>query len=188
MKFWWYLEWPAEIREKTLSFVKNNKDGRLISINALEYAGIIITYVASTHFFLHNPRVNDPHPVALLTADNTTAESWIVKACMNSAIGRALGRVQCALMINNPVGLNSAHISSEDNIVADEISRINRASNADSYFRSLTQRFPELAGCRRFHPSSELISMIMAAICQQSFADPVTASRRLLSDLGRTTS
>lgn len=188
MKFWWYIEWPAEIRTKTLSFVKNNKDGRLVSINALEYAGIIITYVASTHYFLHNPRVDDPHPVALLTADNTTAESWIVKACMNSTIGRALGRVQCALMINNPVGLNSAHVCSEDNVVADGISRIADASHASSYFLSLIQEFPELAGCRRFHPSNELISMIMAAICQQSFADPVSASRQLLSDLGRITS
>ena len=32
----------------TLSFVRNNNEGRLIPINAQEYAGITTTYVEST--------------------------------------------------------------------------------------------------------------------------------------------
>ena len=87
MKFWWYIEWPEEIRRHTLLYIQNNKDGKLISINALEYAGIIITYVASTHYFLQHPRTDDPHPIALLMADNTIAESWIIRACTSSATG-----------------------------------------------------------------------------------------------------
>jgi hypothetical protein len=47
LRFWWYLEWPDSIRRRTLKYVKNNKDGILIDINVLEYAAIIITYLAS---------------------------------------------------------------------------------------------------------------------------------------------
>ena len=187
MKFWWYIEWPEEIRRRTLLHLRNNKNGRLISINVLEYAGIIITYIAATHYFLANPRDTDSQPVARLIADNSASKSWIVKACTRSAIGRALGRVQCALMINNPVGLDCDHVCSKDNKVADGLSRIERASNAALYFSSLKQRYPELAGCRRFRPSSKLISIITAAICQQKLVDPVEKGQQLLNDLGRTT-
>ena len=75
MKFWWHIEWPEEIRRRTLLHLRNNKDGRLISINVLEYAGIIITFVAATHYFLSNPRDTDSQPVARLVADNSASES-----------------------------------------------------------------------------------------------------------------
>jgi hypothetical protein len=35
-------EWSEEIRRHTLRFHKNNKNGKLISINVLEYASVII--------------------------------------------------------------------------------------------------------------------------------------------------
>ena len=184
MKFWWHIEWPDEIRQRTLLHLRNNK---FILINVLEYAGIIITFVAATHYFLSNPRDTDSQPVARLIADNSASESWIIKACTRSAIGRALGRVQCALMINIPVGLDCDYVCSKDNKVADGLSRIKRASNAASYFSSLKQKYPELAGCRRFHPSSKLISIITEAICQQNLVDPVAKGQQLLNDLGRTT-
>ena len=30
MKFWWYIEWPAEVRQYTLKYKRTNKDGNLI--------------------------------------------------------------------------------------------------------------------------------------------------------------
>lgn len=42
MKFWWYLEWPQEVQNRTLLKLKDNKKGMLISINALEYATVLI--------------------------------------------------------------------------------------------------------------------------------------------------
>jgi hypothetical protein len=38
MEYWWYLEWPPEILNSTLLFIKNNKNGDLVAINGLEYA------------------------------------------------------------------------------------------------------------------------------------------------------
>ena len=76
MKFWWYLEWPPDVRKFTLKFIKNNRNGDLISINVLEYAALIINYVAATHFFTQRVgSTSNPTPTVLLFADNTTAES-----------------------------------------------------------------------------------------------------------------
>lgn len=186
MQFWWYIEWPSEVRKSTLRFVKNNEDNTLISINVLEYAGLIINYVAATHFYLQDADPADPYPSVLLYADNTTAESWAIKACKKSFLGRALGRLQCALMINNPVGISVAHITTKDNVIADRISRIKKETNSLPHFHSLIQEFPQLRSCKRFHPGSELISLIMDLLLQRNTVDPLKASRQLLASLGKT--
>ena len=77
MGFWWHIEWPEEVRRRTLRYIRNDKDGNLISINVLEYATVIINYVASTFYFTKiSPNPVDPYPVVLIKADNTTSESW----------------------------------------------------------------------------------------------------------------
>ena len=187
MGFWWYIEWPRKVRQWTLRYVRDNKSGRLVSINVLEYAALIISYVASTSYFLRNKDPSDPYPVALLWADNTTAEAWVEKACKRSAAGRALGRLQCALMINNDVGINAAHIDTKRNEIADRISRIKRESNAIPEFQHLMQDFPQLRSCSRFHPSAELVSLVMDALLQERSIDPLEASRRVLAGLGKIT-
>ena len=37
MHFWWYLEWPASVHERTLMYTRNNSEESLVSINVLEY-------------------------------------------------------------------------------------------------------------------------------------------------------
>ena len=97
----------------------------MVSINALEYASLIINYVAACYVLTKvSQTTKDPHPIVLLYADNRTAESWLIKASKSSNAGRALGYIQAALMINNPVGINVDHITSKDNEIADKISRI----------------------------------------------------------------
>ena len=115
---------PAGFARLASSFARVNQ---LTLVSVLSRAAK--SYVALTHHFLQHPRADDPHPIALLMADNTTAESWIIRACTSSAIGRALGRVQCAPMINNPLGINCGHVCSEDNEVADRISCLLNETN-----------------------------------------------------------
>ena len=106
--FWWYFEWPEEVQRLTLCFKQKYKtdNGDLVSINVLEYAVMIITYIAGYHVMVQvNPSSQDPYPLLELLADNTSAESWILKASKSSFIGRTLSRIQCALMINNPDGI-----------------------------------------------------------------------------------
>ncbi|KAL7544775.1 hypothetical protein ACHAWF_013580 [Thalassiosira exigua] len=124
MRFWWYIDWPDNVRLQTLIYVRNNAEGKLISINVLEYAALIINYAAATLFYRLHPDVCDPYPLALFFADNTAAESWMMKACNSSLIGRALSRLQCAMMINNPLGFHTGHVTTLQNVIADKISRI----------------------------------------------------------------
>ena len=188
MFYWWYLEWPPAVKQFTLKYIKSSKDGALISINVLEYAALIINFVAATHFFTKvAPSCANPSPTVMLFADNTTAEAWITKACKNTLEGRALGRLQCALMINNPVGINIGHVTSKDNEIADRISRFKNTNAATLGFPKLAQEFPQLMHCSRFHPSAELISFILDALLLKKCTNPLLIAQQLLADPGRIT-
>ena len=90
-------------------------------------------------------------------------------------------------MINNPVGVATGYITTTDNVIAERISRVKKESNILPSFHTIMQDFPQLRSCRRFHPSAELVSLVMATLLQNSSVDPLEASQRLLADLGRTT-
>ena len=186
--FWWYIEWPEEVRRRTIRFITTiqTASGRLVSINVLEYAAMIITYVASYYvMILLKPSTSDPYPLLALWADNTTAEAWILKGSKSSFIGRALSRLQCALMINNPVGIWAGHVSTHDNIIADRISRILTESHLLSDIPKLFQEYQGLWHLRRFQPSAELISHVMDTLLTDNFIDPLHLSRRLLANPGK---
>lgn len=189
MGFYWYIEWPEEIQRRTLRYVRDNSNNNLISINVLEYAALIINYCAATHYYntYHNDP-SDPYPTVLLYADNTTAEAWAkMKQCKTSLIGRNLGLMQCALMLNNRVGINIAHVTTKDNVIADRISRIKKESNFIPHFDQLQQEFPQLTSCRRFHPSAELVSCIMDILLSKKQFDPLEARNKVLATLGQNT-
>ena len=189
LKFWWYIEWPQAIRSRTLRFVRNNSAGNLIDINVLEYATQIITNVISylRILELHLLAV-DPHPHVLYRGDNTCSESWSLKGAKHSPAGRALGRLQAALMVGNPVHFTAEHVSTEANVVADKISRILSESNLLTAIPLIQRDHPELTGCQRFHLSSSQLSCLTEIILQADCIDPVALSRRLLTAPARTTS
>lgn len=54
----------------------------------------------------------------------------------NEASWADQGSLQCALMINNPVGISVAHITTKHNVIADRISRIKRKTNTIPEFSS----------------------------------------------------
>lgn len=186
-KFWWYHEWSAEIRAHTLKVMRSNKEGKLISINALEFATVIISYAAISLFFKENVDSSNPFPTALIYADNTSAESWAIKGCKRSPMGRALGRLLCALLINNPVGLSTDRVSTHDNVIADQISRLKKERDSLKFFASLVSSHPQLRTCRRFIPNPELISAISDALLQGTNADPLVLNRLILQNPGKFT-
>ena len=187
MQFWWYIEWPENIQKRTLRFIKNDKNNTLISINVLEYAALILNFIAATYYFrTYHKDKSDPYPTTLLYADNSTAEAWEkLKQCKTSMIGRNLGRLQCALMINNHVGINVDHVTTKQNEIADRISRIKRETDTLPQFRQLLQDFPQLKSCRRFHPNPELVSSITAVLLREKSFDPLEVASKILNDLGK---
>ena len=188
MRFWWHHEWSEKIRKRTLRYVKDGKDGTLIDINALEYATILINYAACIHFWIINnncSRKNIPFPRVLIRADNKSAESWAIKGCKRLMIGRRLGRLQCALMINNPVGIDTEYINTKANVIPDRISQFKLKTDTLLGFDILMQEYPQLKSCRRFQPSKELISWISDALLSEKLEDPLALSQELLSNPGR---
>jgi hypothetical protein len=110
---------------------------------------------------------DDPYPVVLNITDNTSALNWTLHACKTSRIGRLLARVFCSLLINSPVGITSKWIRTQDNEIADDISRQKRSSPSsfDSFdYSSLQQKYPELRTCSFFHFSPELLSLIWETV------------------------
>ena len=62
-----------------------------------------------------------------------------------------------------------------------------RVSDADTLlgFDQLTQEFPQLGSCRRFHPSNKIISCILDALLSKKLVDPLRVSRILQENPGR---
>ena len=188
MGFWWYLEWPQNIRARTLQHITSSTSGPLIDINCLEYATILINFGPCTHFWCaanNRETKGITYPTCLLWADNTTAEAWTQKGCKKSPVGRSLGRLQCTLMLNNPMGIATGHISTHDNVIADRISRHKLETNTLLHFNQLIQEFPLLTTCQRFHPSPMLLSAIMDSLLSASMIDPLTTNEHVLSNPGK---
>jgi hypothetical protein len=175
LRTWWYLSFPDFIIERTLLHLKNNNDETFISINCLEYVTIIINYCAAITAISEGNIINDPHPVVLCVTDNISAKNWTTHTCKKSIIGRALARFFCGLLIGSDVGINATWISTFENKIADEISRIKKSTH-DSFsfqydFAKLQQDHAELRHCRFFQPSQELLSMIWDILLTRNSPD-----------------
>ena len=131
--FWWHIPFPEAVKQRTLLHKQDNKDGLLISINVLEFVTVIINYCATLHIVTTTLATDDPYPVLLNVTNNASALSWTTGACKKSKVGCILACFFCLLMINLPLGINSKWISTDDNKIADDISRIKKESaNEDS--------------------------------------------------------
>ncbi len=127
-----FHSFPNEIIQLTLLFKSDNKNGLLVSINILEFVTVIINYCAALHIFLTTNIAEDPHPVLLNITNNASTLSWTLHTCKRSRIGCLLARFFRLLLINSPLGFNSQWISTDDNKIADDISRLKKQSDTNS--------------------------------------------------------
>ena len=195
LKFWWHLTFPDEIIRRTLIYLKDDRDGNLISINALEFVTVILNYCAAlTALHEMGIHLKDPWPVILCMCDNTTAINWVNHRCKGSPLGRALGRLFVGLLMGRRLGINSAYINTHDNVVADGLSRFKAITirNSHSYstfdYSTLKQRYSTILGdCRLWSPSSRLISIIYQVLITRQ-SPSLTELRSLRpNDLGKLT-
>ncbi len=165
LKFWWHLSFPKAIVERTLLYLKNNKDERFILINCLEYFTIIMNSCASLLVFETWKITNDPHPVVLCVTDNTSVLNWILHTSKKSIIGRALARFFCGLLIGSNIGVNAKWISTIENVIAVKILRFKTTnlepSSIPTYsYADLQQEHKELKVCSFFQPSPKLVLLL----------------------------
>jgi hypothetical protein len=169
--------------------MKDNKDGKLISINVLEFVTVIINYIASLHVTTTTKIINDPYPVLLNITDNTSALSWTQNACGTSKLGRLLARFFCSLLIDSPLGINSQWISTIDNFIADDISRLKKLLGLDSHssfdYSTLQQKYPELKHCSFFQIQPELLLLIWEIVLTEKWPCHEEIRKLKLKPLGK---
>ena len=82
------------------------------------------------------------------------------------------------------MGIHVAWVSTKVNVISDKFSRIKKETNSARGFAAIIQEYPELARCKNFQPSAELILHIMDAILQKQCIDSVEVNQCILSNLG----
>jgi hypothetical protein len=189
--YWWHIPFPHKVKQRTLLNKKDNKDGRLISINVLEFVTVIINYCTLLHVVTTTSASNDPIPVLLNVSNNALALSWTTGACRKSRIGRLLACFFCSLMIGSPLGINYKWISTKDNKIADDISCIKEHSVLDSPpsfdYSTIAQRYPELTHCHSFRIQPELILLTWEIILTEKWPCQDKRRKLKLKPLGRLT-
>jgi len=173
--YFWHEPVPMAVQLRTLLHKENNDDGQLVSINVLEFATVFINYCAALHVLTTTKFTEDPYPVLLSITDNTSALSWTLKACRTSNIGRLLARLFSSFLINSPLGINSKWISTHENLIADEISRLQSLLDEFSHlafdYSKIQQKFPQLTHCSFFQLQPKLVSLIWQIVLSEKWPD-----------------
>ena len=181
LRFWWHLEWKDDVQRRAR--LPNNKKGRLISINALEMACVVINFAAAIYACYVDGICLDAFPLLANDCDNTSACAWINFGCKTSLQGRALGRLFVGLLMNTKLGIQAEWISTKMNVIADEISRLYGVDGEYDYSKLLTD-YPVLSNCRQFQPSDTLLTMIWDALLNSGLKDPLTIAKLEPAALG----
>ncbi len=182
LKFWWYLEYPAEVVERAT--LANNKGGKYISINVLKMACIIVNYAAAIYTCYHNGIDLSHLPTTLNWCNNTSACSWINTRCKESLIGRTLGRFFCGMIMGSALGQDADYISTHPNMVADDILRLKRSSDGQYDHSKLLADYPLLCSCRTFQPSKSLLTTLWDIMLNSASPDPLTIRQLKPETLG----
>lgn len=187
--FWWHIKFPEEIVQRTLLHRANNEDGKLISINVLEFFTVIVNYIASLHVWKLERPTDDPYPVLLNITDNSSAQRWTTTNCKGSATGRRLARLFCSLLINSPLGINSKWIPTAENFIADDISRLKHAASPNSLpsfdYGSLKQKYQELKHCTFFQLNPEIASLLWEIVLTEKWPCRETVKLLRQNPLGK---
>ena len=132
---------------RTLKHLPDNTHGNLISINILEFVFVIIDYCVALTVIMTENVTDDPYPILLNIADNTSAHSWTIHTCKSSRLGKLLARLFCYLLMDSRLGISPKYIDTNDNYIADAIPRLKKLQASSSkYFSfdysSLQQKYP----------------------------------------------
>ena len=132
---------------------------------------IILNYAGSLLVTCLEPS-SDPFPRLQNRVDNRSALAWSQRAAKSSRQAQALGRVLANLLLASPLALTSDYITTSDNALADRISRCPLLFPSSPEFDSLKQDYPQLASCRQYLPSPDLLSIVYSALSDGSAPTP----------------
>ena len=153
---------------------------------------MIIDYCAAYMIVTTTDITDDPHPVLLSMADNTSADFWTNHPCKRSFIGKLLAIFVSVLLIDYTLGVNSKRLSTTDNCIADEVSRLKKlhASSSKQFsfeYSLLRQKYPQLKSCRFFQPSPDLLSCLWDILVHKTLSSLNHVNMLKQSGLGKLT-
>ena len=89
------------------AMLPNNKKEKLISINCLEFACVVINFAAAI-YALHVDYIDlSIYPVLLNWCDNKAATCWVNIGCKSSMIGRNLAKIFIGLLMITNLGIQA---------------------------------------------------------------------------------
>jgi hypothetical protein len=184
LTFWWHVVYPAEVLRRAR--LKNNKQGKLVSINVLEMVCVVINIAAVIHVCHVDGIDLSQHPVLLNWCDSSSACCWVNHKCKYSLIGRRLGRLFVGMLMGTKIGVQAEWISTHLNFIADDISRLqDENEDGDFDYSQLIKTYPILRACRQFQPSDTLLGIIWEIVLNNASPDPLTIMQLEPAALGQ---
>ena len=162
LKFWFDVVWSAEL---SLA-IRSGK----VDINCLEFVVVLLQLVG----ILERMRTLSPleratffpngvpaELVVLIWCDNVSAMQWAATLGSKSLAGQRLLGFLAELLRQHPVGLNSKYISTEENVLADFISRLSPTDLSHSQrVAQMSQSTNFDRSWSYFRPSPEILSVV----------------------------
>ena len=138
-----------------------------VSINLLELLTEIINYtVVTVLHYSDNTIYLRRFPFLLNWTDNKLSKAWIKKVATKTSNGKALQRILCILMINNPVNIKTDSIVGLLNILTNRISLLYSKSKNPPSFTSRMQDLPQIKSWNIFLSSQEFLSSLYSALLE----------------------
>ena len=187
LEFWFDIPWTPKIVHSVRN-LRSTAPG-FIHINDLEFLILVLTLVAIRVRLddLPPPLVakvfptGRPHiPVWLGSTDNMVSKSWETKGCATSTRAQGLISVYSELLRTTLIHTTCEHIKGVDNIIADDISRNDFSLSLSSRSSKLFAKHPCLHTYSYFHPSPELLQLLISKL----FSGPSPVPCVLPNNLG----
>lgn len=182
LRYWWHLPFDQEWVRR--AHLPNNKTGKYISMNVLEMVVVVINLAAAIYICDRDNIDLSTHPVLRSWCDNTSACSWVNYRCKESMIGRELGKLFIGLLMGTKLGIQAEWLSTDHNVVSDDISRIKKDGDGNFDYSQLFTTHPSLKNCRQFQPSKQLLGMISDILLNKGSVDPRIISKLEPKTLG----
>ena len=181
LRFWFDIQWgPSVVRGATRA---KPTDPGFVHINTLEFLTLVLQFVAvKVRFQSSKPedlvsyleRTTIPSiPVWLGETDNTTSKSWENRATARTPQGQGIVAVYSELLRTTQIHTICEHVKGVDNVVADDISRVNFSLPPSVRWPQLFARHPFLGTYDYFQPSPELLQLLTSQLFSKSKLVPL---------------
>ena len=187
LRFWFGILWSETVRAGCR--LSPGAPG-YVHINSLEFIVVCLQLAATITAFETYPSHTlcamfpngiPAEPILLAWCDNSTAEAWTRKVTTKSLQGQNLIKILAALFLRSPVGIDSDHIETENNGLADFISRPTSSDiSPATYVSQIFQKAPHMHNWSFFRPNPELLQLLFSAL----YSEPWVALPSLPKNLG----